>query len=245
MKKDLFNGKVLFLMSEKKDGAMNFVGHEEYDKQRISNRQKFLMSNQISLHDIVIPKPIHGNGVEIVGIPNEAEFKADAIITDKKELPLGMTNGDCPTLVLYDSKNEVLALVHCGWRSLAQGIIEETVMAMHKQFNTEGADIEAFVSPGIQPEYYQVSPDFGDGMLTTIKMLRNGENGKEHPIFSLQNEIWTRFKRLSISGGNITISKICTSSCKDDDGNDRFFSFRRDKSDPLSTQLVVVSMNKK
>src|SRR3990167_2221972 len=51
----------------------------------------------------------------------------DAIITNQKNCAIGVVTADCLPVVLYDRKNNVIAVIHAGWRGLAAKIITATI----------------------------------------------------------------------------------------------------------------------
>ena len=53
----------------------------------------------------------------------------DAIITDVKNIPLIITIADCNAIVMYDTKNNVVANIHSGWK----GTIKKIYLKTHKR----------------------------------------------------------------------------------------------------------------
>ena len=53
------------------------------------------------------------------------KIKADAIITNQKRLPIAVLTADCVPLLLYDSKEEIIAAIHAGWKGAFKGIINK------------------------------------------------------------------------------------------------------------------------
>jgi YfiH family protein len=217
-----------------KDGPMNLVGHETFDEERRMNRAQFLRWNgNLKADQTVIPKTYHGARVEIVSNHNPiwGTIMADSIVTDKKGLALTMGFADCPTLALYDPVNEVIALVHCGWRPLSSGIIKNTFDKMRVDLNCFAGNFHAYIGPGICMKCYEVGPEVAS------KFGFEG-TGKIH--LDLVREIRQRLIDEGVNHHQIYDSGECTKCAGD---GEKYFSFRRDKKDdPLSTGMAVLIM---
>jgi YfiH family protein len=110
-----------------------------------------LLLNQIHSDKVVLVddiKKIHG----IQNLP-----KADGIVTNLKNVAIGIVTADCAPIILYDEEKQVIGACHAGWKGAKMGIIKETV----KKMNELGAEnISAIIGPMIQQYSYQVSIDF-------------------------------------------------------------------------------------
>ena len=83
----------------------------------------------------------------------------DAIITDLKNVAIGVVTADCAPILLWDEKNNIIAAIHAGWRGALSKIIENTIMTM-KKIGAE--NIKAEIGPMIQQDSYEVSQDLLD-----------------------------------------------------------------------------------
>lgn len=80
--------------------------------------------------------------------PNEA----DAVLTENMDLCLSMVVGDCFPIILIDQRKNVIAMIHGGWRSLLQNIIQLTMKEMKAQYKSDPKDIYVWIGPGIRKE---------------------------------------------------------------------------------------------
>lgn len=231
---NFFPDKLKIKFSTKADGPMNFVGHEYYDSERRANRAQFLKSLNILAIQTVTPKVFHGAHIESVSAHNPiyGSILADAIITDKRELALTMTFGDCPPVIVYDPETLVLAIIHAGWKPLASKIIEKTVEKMKTDFNCFTGNLHAFIGPGICEEHYEVGPE--------VALKFGVDTHGEKTYLSLENEIKNQLLNQNII--NIKHCGECTLHSENENGKEKYFSWRRDHSDPLETGMAVVTM---
>ncbi len=62
--------------------------------------------------------------------PPGAGPRADALVTDRPGLALGIITADCAPVLLADPQAGVVGAVHAGWRGAVAGVLEATVAAM-------------------------------------------------------------------------------------------------------------------
>jgi purine-nucleoside/S-methyl-5'-thioadenosine phosphorylase / adenosine deaminase len=89
---------------------------------------------------------------------------ADAMVTDRPGLALGIVTADCAPVLLADIEAGVIGAAHAGWRGAAAGILEATVAAMQALGALVGR-IHAAIGPSIRQPSYEVGPDVRDAVL--------------------------------------------------------------------------------
>ena len=90
---------------------------------------------------------------------DDARPHADAIVTDRPGLALGILTADCAPVLLADAAGGVVAAAHAGWKGAFGGVIESTLALME----TLGADrgrVAAAVGPAIARRSYEVDDAF-------------------------------------------------------------------------------------
>lgn len=132
-------------------------------------------------------------------------MEADGQLSDEAGRPLLVLVADCLPVALLGSDG--LAMLHCGWRGLAAGIVGEAVR--------EIGGVSAAVGPGIGPCCFEVGPeveaefdDLGDGLM----------NGRNLDLPEVARRLLARAGVEKIESAG-----LCT--CCDR----RFFSHRRDE----------------
>ncbi len=125
------------------------------------NRSRFLSSVGLDYSKTVWTKQVHGSKVVIADentIPSTA-LEADAIITDRRNLPLFIVAADCVPVLLWDPVREIIGVVHAGWRGTAICVVAEAVKAMEKAFGCLPQNIHAGIGPSIGPCCYEVGEE--------------------------------------------------------------------------------------
>ena len=77
-------------------------------------------------------RPEEGRLVTASHISCEPRPEADALVTEKIGLALGILTADCAPVLMADAKAGVIAACHAGRRGAATGIVANTVAAMEK-----------------------------------------------------------------------------------------------------------------
>ena len=85
----------------------------------------------------------------------EDAIAADGLIAKEKNLYLFLAVADCVPIILFDSKKEVVALIHAGWESTEAKIVIKTVKKLITEFNCNVSDIYAAIGPAIHKESFK------------------------------------------------------------------------------------------
>ena len=150
-------------------------------------------------------------------------LKGDALITDKKNIILGVLTADCAPILIYDQKKEIVSAIHAGWKGAYKGIIKKVVDFLIKKGSLPN-DLIAVVGPCISIDNYEVQKKFREKFINRSKKNKIFfVNKKNKTYFSLKDYILYQLKYLGIN--NIEIIKKDTF-----DKNNHFFSARRSQS---------------
>lgn len=114
-------------------------------------------------NQLFLLKQVHSSRVHrLSAYPTEdVQVEADAIVTRRPLLALGILTADCTPILLADRQAGVVGAAHAGWRGAVDGIVANTVAAM-VDLGADPADITAAIGPTISGENYEVGPHFMD-----------------------------------------------------------------------------------
>lgn len=148
----------------------------------------------------------------------------DALITNVKNICIGITTADCVPLLIYDPIKHVLAVIHAGWKGTALRIAAKTVLQMMNEFDCKASDLLVAIGPSISPLMFEVGDEVGDAFVSErfdleIISFRNKETGKLH-IDLWKANIYPLLD-LGIENKNIEVAEVCTYQ------DENFFSARR------------------
>lgn len=97
--------------------------------------------------------------VATAAFADEARPKADALVTDRPGLLLGILTADCAPILFADTAAGVVGAAHAGWKGAIGGVTDATIAAMERL----GADRDAIVAaigPCIARASYEVDESF-------------------------------------------------------------------------------------
>jgi YfiH family protein len=133
--------------------------HDDPDKVR-ENRRRVAAWMGVAPKLLLTAYQIHSPDVLTVRGPFKGERpKADALVTDRPGVALGVSTADCGPVLFADVEAHVIGAAHAGWKGAFTGVLENTVTAMEKL--GAGRDrIVAVLGPSIGPRNYEVGPEF-------------------------------------------------------------------------------------
>ncbi|RPF72730.1 peptidoglycan editing factor PgeF [Aurantiacibacter spongiae] len=111
---------------------------------------------------LVLVRQVHSARACIVRAPFAGESdrpEADALVTDRPGLALGIVTADCAPVLLADRRAGVVGAAHAGWRGAVGGVLESTIDAM-EGLGAERYRIAAAIGPTIRQENYEVDAGF-------------------------------------------------------------------------------------
>jgi YfiH family protein len=85
--------------------------------------------------------------------------KADALVTDRPGVVLGVLAADCAPVLLADGRAGVVGAAHAGWKGALGGVVEAAIAAMER-LGARREDISAAIGPCIGRDSYEVGPEF-------------------------------------------------------------------------------------
>ena len=96
--------------------------------------------------------------------PPGAGPRADAMVTDRPDIALGIVTADCAPVLFADPRAGVVGAAHAGWRGAVAGVIEATIAAMARLGATPASTVAA-IGPCIRQPSYEVGADLRDAVL--------------------------------------------------------------------------------
>jgi YfiH family protein len=146
---------------------------------------------------------------------------ADAMVTDRPGLLLGILTADCAPVLLADAEAGVVGAAHAGWRGALAGVTDSVIAAM-EDLGARRDRIAASVGPCIGRDSYEVDEGFRARFLHedlgNQRFFGAGPAGKPH--FDLEAYVVERLKSAGIAG----VEALGLDTYAD---ADRFFSYRR------------------
>ena len=122
-----------------------------------------IVKNKISKNskDIFLLSQIHSNKFIFIDKKYKSKIKpkADAVITDQKNVPIAVLTADCVPILVFDNQRKMIAAIHAGWKGAFKGIISKVIKFMIKR-GSKTKNITAVIGPSISVKNYEVQKDF-------------------------------------------------------------------------------------
>lgn len=180
---------------------------------------------------VIMPHQTHGTEVMQIGadfLSLSATVKGmilegvDALITDVKDVCIGVSTADCIPILIYDYAHHAAAAVHAGWRGTVKRIACKAVKMMEMSFGSRQEDLTAVIGPGISIDAFEV----GDEVYAEFEAA-----GFNMADISRKEDKWhidlpecnrRQLAAMGLKEDNINVSGVCTYNNSND-----YFSARK------------------
>lgn len=193
------------------------------DPQALAENRRLAVDAVLPGAELATVYQVHSAEAVYVATPWSAELrpKADAMVTDRPGLLLGILTADCAPVLLADAEAGVVGAVHAGWRGALAGVTDSAIASME----TSGAErgrIAAAIGPCIAMPSYEVDQAFRDRFVeadpANDRFFITSASGALH--FDLPAYVRDRLTSAAIR----EVETIHLDTYSDPD---RFFSYRR------------------
>jgi len=171
--------------------------------------------------------------------PEAERPHADALVTDRPGLLLGVLTADCAPVLLADRAAGVIGAAHAGWKGALAGVTDRTIAAM-VSLGARPDRIVAAIGPCIAQPSYEVDDGFRARFVAddpaNARHFLPGTPG--HWQFDLPAYVATRLAAAGISALERAALDTCTLEA-------RFYSYRRSTKRGEATygrQISVISL---
>ncbi len=164
----------------------------------------------------------------------KTDRNADAVYTNVQNQVCIIMTADCLPVLLCNQAGTEVAAIHAGWRGLANGILENTVL----KFQSAPKDIIAWLAPAISQKAFQVGTEIREIFMQKDPRAKFAFIADPHcstkyfaDLYLLAKQRLNNLGIHKISGGN-----YCTFSDKE-----KFFSYRRDKQTGRTASFIWIA----
>ena len=189
------------------------------DRESIAENRRRAVDAVLPGARLVTVHQVHSADVVEAGDwPDNDRPHADALVTDRPGLLLGILTAECAPILLADREAGVIGATHAGWRGAVAGVAASTMAAMEK-LGARRDRIAAAVGPCIAQRNYEVDYAFAERLgPENDRFFTDGPAGKPH--FDLESFV---VSRLAAAG----VTRIEALGLDTYAAPDRFFSYRR------------------
>ena len=199
------------------------IGSNDERARVMENRARVTAALGVAADRLATPYQVHGAAaaiVETAWAPGRGP-KADAVVTDRPGVALGIGTADCGPILLADPAARVIGAAHAGWRGALAGVAEAAIAAM-ESIGARRRRIVAVLGPSISQANYEVGPEltarFTEADPANARyFVPSSRSG--HALFDLPGYTVARLAAAGVTAANMDICTYAESA--------RFFSYRR------------------
>ena len=198
------------------------LGSSDKKKNILKNLEVVCNKMKTKRNKVVLLKQVHSNKFQYIGQNSKIDnrFEGDALVTDKRNIPIAVLTADCAPILIHDDNNEMIAAIHAGWKGAYRGIVEKVINFMIKK-GCSPKNITVAIGPCISVNNYQVRQDFIKKFIKKDKKnMLFFKKTKNKNYFNLNKYIHFQLKSLNIK--KIDVINKDTFNTKNN-----FFSARR------------------
>ncbi len=213
-------------------------GIGDLEENVIRNRELISKNLGIDPHYFFSADQTHSNIVQIIDEehlrfhPTDKNLRdrfsgVDGLVTNKKEVFLFMQVADCQAIFFYDPVQQVISIVHAGWKGLVKDISGQAIEIMKKKFDVDPKNILVAISPSLGP------------CCSFFTHPKKELPTSFHPFIDKCNrvDLWSysqaQLQAHGILPEHIELARICTQceggNKKKESDRGKFFSFRQEK----------------
>lgn len=160
--------------------------------------------------------------------------ESDFLITHISKVALAILTADCLPIILYDPKHHVVALIHAGWKGLTNGIVQNAIHTLQKNYQTDISDLELICGPAGKSCCYEVQSDFVKQLKKDYFTNNCFEYKDKKIFFSLEYYL----KNLAVFQG-IVLSQMDFSAHVCTICSDAHYSYRKNNKTPFRNITLV------
>lgn len=200
------------------------IGSNDAPQNVVENRSRMATALGVTPENFLSVYQVHSPDVVSVDRPwpGDARPRADAMVTARPGIALGVSTADCGPVLFAEPQARVIGAAHSGWRGAFSGVLEATIAAMEK-LGARRERIVVALGPMIRQPNYEVGPEFVDRFRQA-----DADNARffvpsaraDHAMFDLAGYAIARLRRAGVT--HIEDLGLCTFA-----EPERFYSYRR------------------
>ncbi len=124
----------------------------------------------LSARPFITAQQVHGNNIAVLEGNVFADYcfaDCDGVITNRRDVCLGIYVADCCAVYLLDPIRQCIGLVHSGKKGTELQIAARAIALMEENFGSQPNDLIVQLSPCVRPPHYEI--DFAAEIVRSCK----------------------------------------------------------------------------
>ena len=227
-------------VSKKENYSLNCSLNQRDTEINVKKNINICLKNLNIKKKVKLISQIHSNKIVKINRKNiDKKYSGDGLITNNKQIALGVLTADCCPIFIFDKNKKYICALHSGWKGTLKNIAAKSVECFVKQ-KIMKKNIVVLIGPCLSFKNFEVSKDFKSKFISKNKKysIFFKYKNKDKDLFNLRRLINYQFKELGI--------KNIYNINKDTFSNKRvFFSHRRESQKFRDTgrMLNIIAFN--
>ena len=186
---------------------------------------------------IIEAQQVHGASLAAIGVtaaPVTPVAGCDGLATAQSDVILTIRTADCLPILAWDPVQDVIGVVHAGWRGLTQQLPIRLVAFLRQQYGSQPRHLRMAIGPSIRACCYDVGSEFVARFDRHVRRVAGAWR------CDLIGSAIDQLVQAGVSASRIVDCGVCT-ACDPS----RWYSFRRDGNNDgrLFSFIVLKSSN--
>lgn len=221
-------------------GEFNINAYCGDEETAIAENKKALAAElDIKPQHIIMPHQTHGIetrqvAADFLSLPGNVQNMilegVDAVMTNVKNVCIGVSTADCIPVLLYDPEHAAVCAVHAGWRGTVARIVLKAVTDMRLAYGSHPSALKTVIGPGISLDAFEVGEEvyeeFANANFNMDSIARQMKVAGTDFEFKWHIDLKECNRQQLLQSGvkveNIQVSDVCTFNSSAD-----FFSARK------------------
>ena len=164
----------------------------------------------LHLDKLIFLKQVHSSQGICIDSPSQIketlslfEQEGDFIITNQRNIGIGVVAADCLPVAFYDPVHHIAAIAHIGWRGAISEIVSNIIHTMQKTFKIRIPELIVYFGPSAKVCCYKVQPDFLKDLETSVFVDQVIWKKDESLFFNLPRLVKLQLISLGVKSANI------------------------------------------
>ena len=214
-------------VSEKEFSSLNTSFFTQDSQKNILPNRKIIENHLQCKNPISTLKQVHSTDIfnitNILSLDNMQNIQGDGLLCVMQNLPIGVYTADCIPLLFVEKNYKIIGAIHCGWKGLLNGIIENTIAQINSNTYFD-SQIYAVIGPAIGKKSYEVGNDFYIEHLKIDDNSKNFFSAKDKNKFLFDIKGYAKYRLINCG---VLIDNIDDLGIDTFENEDEFFSHRR------------------
>ena len=156
-------------VSKKENYSLNCSLNRKDTKVNVNKNINICLNNLNIKKKIKFISQIHSNQIVEINRKNVGKkYSGDGLITDNKQIALGVLTADCCPIFIFDKNKKYICALHSGWKGALKNIASKGIEYFVKQKIIKKI-IVVLIGPCLSFKNFEVSKDFKSKFISKNK----------------------------------------------------------------------------